>query len=81
MLLGVAVRAGVEEGLAMGEANAVIAVDVDGVLVADPRRTNRELALRAAGYEPHEFDGLGPDDTPASGVGPRTDANAAPSTT
>lgn len=56
------------EGSAMGEADAVIAIDVDGVLAADPRRTDGEPTLRAAGYAPHQFDGLSPDGTPASGT-------------
>lgn len=46
-----------------------IALDVDGVLAADPDWiTGRDEALRELGYQVHEFDGLGPNGTPARGA-------------
>jgi hypothetical protein len=46
----------------------VVAVDVDGVLAADPRWTDGPEALIAAGYQRHEFEGLDPDGAPAAGT-------------
>src|SRR4051812_4550147 len=48
--------------------NAVVAVDVDGVLAPDPDWADGEQGLSAAGYQPYRFGGLGPDGTPAAGT-------------
>lgn len=47
---------------------AVVAVDVDGVLAADPRLAGGEQVLSALGYQSFRFDGLGPDGHPAAGA-------------
>jgi hypothetical protein len=50
-------------------ARPILALDVDGVLAADPHFiTGGVQALAALGYEPHHYDGLGPDGAPASGT-------------
>lgn len=47
----------------------ILALDVDGVLAADPQRiTGGASALSALGYEPHRYDGPGPGSAPASGT-------------
>lgn len=47
----------------------VVALDVDGVLAPDPDWiSGGGTALTELGYQSHEFDGLGPDDTPAQGT-------------
>ncbi|MCK2240055.1 MULTISPECIES: HAD domain-containing protein [unclassified Crossiella] len=45
-----------------------LALDVDGVLAADPRHIlGGHEALRSLGYHEHHYDGPGPDGMPASG--------------
>ncbi|MEV6639647.1 hypothetical protein [Amycolatopsis sp. NPDC051371] len=47
---------------------AVVAVDVDGVLAADPALAGGDRALTELGYRPYEFDALGPDGLPRAGT-------------
>lgn len=47
----------------------VVVLDVDGVLAADPDALpGSHAAVRELGYRAHEFDGLGPDGSPARGT-------------
>ena len=47
----------------------VVVLDVDGVLAVDPHALpGGPAAVRELGYRAHEFDGLGPDGSPARGT-------------
>jgi len=47
----------------------VVVLDVDGVLALDPDAIpGSHAAVRKLGYRAHEFDGRGPDGSPARGT-------------